>query len=602
MQKILISNTDPISSNSRDISCIDVDRPLGPPAKPSGYEIFRAMNSPKLVLAPMVDMSELPWRNLSRQYGAQLCYTPMIHAQQMAQAMKSSTNAAYYRTEYFDGRSTNSDRPLIAQFCGNDPDTMVDAAKILERINKGHLDAIDLNLGCPQGIAKRGNYGAFLMDDWKCVGDIISTLDRNISFPITAKIRVFESTEKTVQYAKMIEESGAKVLCVHGRTRDMKGTKTGLADWEKIKAVKQALSIPIIANGNILYYKDIEECLQTTGVDAVMIAETNLHNPAILYPSICDKRNESIIDFSSLMSPIPVELATRYQSFEKYPLLMEHRPAYLMAFDYLKHCIDCYYGFEKVDFSRDIMEAKFECFGMGSIRSHLFKMMRRILTRFPDFRARLDKSNTYAKIFSVLDELKQCVEQDILENLDNGDEAEWSLLTDSGKKILEATEELVPVSGGYRVLPYWVTQPYIRPVQSDNPDQPLKKDIVQAKGNISEHRRREFALREERKRRKMELRRILDAKPKNRAKYERCLTCENIGSRKCSHKRCQSCCKSIFHRKLSEFNIPIDISNVEEKVPNSTLLNLKPLYCPYHSTKKWKSVLYPMKNEIIEQL
>lgn len=102
------------------------------------------------------------------------------------------------------------DRPLIAQFCANDPQEFYQGA--LRLASAGVVDAVDLNLGCPQGIAKRGHYGAFLMEDWGLIERMIQTLNRDLPVPVTAKFRVYDSTEKSVQYAKMLEAAGAQML------------------------------------------------------------------------------------------------------------------------------------------------------------------------------------------------------------------------------------------------------------------------------------------------------------------------------------------------------------------------------------------------------
>jgi tRNA-dihydrouridine synthase 1 len=90
---------------------------------------------------------------------------------------------------------------------------------------------VDINFGCPQRIAKRGNYGAFLMDDWPLVEKLIKELDENLDVPVTAKIRVYDDLEKSVEYAKMVEKAGAQIIAVHGRTREQKRLAEYKCNW-----------------------------------------------------------------------------------------------------------------------------------------------------------------------------------------------------------------------------------------------------------------------------------------------------------------------------------------------------------------------------------
>ncbi|ELQ74875.1 tRNA-dihydrouridine synthase [Trachipleistophora hominis] len=221
-------------------------------------------NRPLMVLAPMYKNCGLAYRTLSRKYGTDLCYTEMVHTQKFLQ----TKNKKRWLDDFVDS-------PLIVQICGNDPCVMRKAAEYFT----GAL-AIDVNFGCPQLIAKRGNYGAYLQDDWQLTSEILKSLS-SLEQPVTCKIRIFDDDKRTIDYVRMIEMSGCKMLAVHGRTREQRGQNTGLANWNTIKLVKEHLTIPVISNGNILCRRDVIDCLNFTKCDGVMVAETHLYNPLI---------------------------------------------------------------------------------------------------------------------------------------------------------------------------------------------------------------------------------------------------------------------------------------------------------------------------------
>ena len=236
------------------------------------------MGSPKRVIAPMVEQSDLVWRRLSRKYGAELCYTPMINARMFAEPKNEKFRQQIFSTDV-------QDRPLVVQFAANNPQELLRAARYVE----DKCDAIDINLGCPQDIARKGRYGAYIQDEWDLIHDMISLLDQELAIPVTAKCRIFPTKVKTLDYAKMIVSAGASILTIHARTRDQKGQKTGLADWRYIQHLREHLPSDqvIFANGNVLYSSDIDRCIAETGCDGVMCAEGNLYNPAIfLNPSL----------------------------------------------------------------------------------------------------------------------------------------------------------------------------------------------------------------------------------------------------------------------------------------------------------------------------
>ncbi|KAF2197249.1 FMN-linked oxidoreductase [Delitschia confertaspora ATCC 74209] len=277
--------------------------PAAKRVKLHGRAFYESIGSPKWVVAPMVEQSEFAWRMLTRSFlppdqsPKLLAYTPMFHSRMFADTPKyrdshfqplrsflPSPVDNYHISQlpesewHLDG-NPKFDRPLFVQFCSNSPDDLLAAAKHVAPF----CDAVDLNLGCPQGIAKRGNYGAFLQEDWDLISRMIRRLHEELDVPVTAKMRVLETKEKTLEYAKTLLNAGASIITVHGRRREQKGHNTGLADWSFIRYLRDNLppETVIFANGNILQHEDIDKCLAATGADAVMSAEGNLYDPTI---------------------------------------------------------------------------------------------------------------------------------------------------------------------------------------------------------------------------------------------------------------------------------------------------------------------------------
>ncbi|KAG6545966.1 hypothetical protein Mapa_012627 [Marchantia paleacea] len=280
----------------------------------AAWEHWRELGAPKLHLAPMVDQSELPFRMLCRRYGATAAYTPMLHSRVFLDDIN------YRRNEF---STCEGDRPLFVQFCANEPETLLQAALLVQ----SQCDYVDINLGCPQRVARRGNYGAFLMDDLPLVRSLVSHLASNLSVPVSCKIRVFPELEDTLAYARMLEAAGCSLLAVHGRTREQKFSQLVRADWNAIRAVKEAVRIPVLANGNIRWMEDVEACMAATGVDGVMSAESLLENPALFagYRTVMDQdpTNSSLkiiderllcLEYFDLVEkyPVPMRMVLRH--------------------------------------------------------------------------------------------------------------------------------------------------------------------------------------------------------------------------------------------------------------------------------------------------
>ena len=245
---------------------------------------YESIGSPKFISAPMVDQSKLAWRLLVKNNGADLAYSEMMHARMFKEDKRYRQSCIDWDDySHISGNkdieeiSRKKDSPLIVQFAGDDPDTVVAAGRYLHH----DVAAIDLNLGCPQKIAKRGNYGAYLLSQPDQVMKVLSAMVKGLDCPITAKIRRLATDEATIELCQRIEATGVQLLTVHGRTVDNSKLYIGPCDWDIIKKVKETLTIPVIANGGISSRADAIRCLEYTGADGVMSSEALLENPKL---------------------------------------------------------------------------------------------------------------------------------------------------------------------------------------------------------------------------------------------------------------------------------------------------------------------------------
>ncbi|ETW29250.1 hypothetical protein PFFCH_03300 [Plasmodium falciparum FCH/4] len=258
---------------------------------------WESLGKPKYISAPMVDLSELPFRLLCRKYNCDLAFTPMLHSKNFVEHEK-------YRKGYF--KSCDMDKPVIAQFCGNDSKILLEAINFI----KDDVNAVDINLGCPQQIAKKGNYGAFLLHKHDEVVNLISDITNNCVIPITCKIRKIDNDyQKTLNLCYDLQSRGIKMITVHGRTKEEKGINIKQCDYEIIRIIKERLNIPIIANGSIEHFEDIKKCLNYTKADAVMCAEILLEKPYFF--------SNKNIDAVNIVNEY-FELYLKYESNTKY--------------------------------------------------------------------------------------------------------------------------------------------------------------------------------------------------------------------------------------------------------------------------------------------
>lgn len=166
--------------------------------------------------------------------------------------------------------------------CGNTAASVVELSLAIQ--HTGRVDAIDLNLGCPQRSACRDFFGAFLMDHPSLVSDIVTAMVAALDIPVTCKIRLLPEYEDTLAFCRMLEAAGCSLVTVHGRRRE-RTHHEGPADWNQIAALKSALGIPVMGNGGVRSLQEGLERLNETGVDGIMAATGLLDNPYLFSAS-----------------------------------------------------------------------------------------------------------------------------------------------------------------------------------------------------------------------------------------------------------------------------------------------------------------------------
>ncbi len=223
----------------------------------------------RMILSPMDGFSDLPFRSLARSLGSSMSYTEFVNAIDVL-------NDA----PYLDRRLTylEEERPVVFQIFDDDPQRLLEAALILRERNP---DIIDVNMGCSaRTVAGRGA-GAGLLREPAKIADIFSALSNALDIPVTGKIRIGwdEDSLNYLEVARIVEDNGGALLAVHGRTK--KQAYRGQANWDAIAEIKQALSIPVIGNGDVRRVGDVQRMIDHTGVDGVMIARAAIGNPWI---------------------------------------------------------------------------------------------------------------------------------------------------------------------------------------------------------------------------------------------------------------------------------------------------------------------------------
>ena len=224
------------------------------------------VNNP-IALGPMAGVTDWAFRTVCAELGANITVTEMVSSR--ALVYKDKKSAALLRK--------NAGSLCGAQIFGNDPEIMAEGARLALEISG--CDFIDINMGCPMPKIANSGDGCGLMRTPELAGDIVKSVVRAVDVPVTVKCRLGwdKGSINVLDFSKRMEDNGAAMLAVHGRTRSM--LYSGVADWDMIAKVKQQLSIPLIANGDIIDGQTAVKCLNWTKADGVMIGRATFGNP-----------------------------------------------------------------------------------------------------------------------------------------------------------------------------------------------------------------------------------------------------------------------------------------------------------------------------------
>jgi len=225
-----------------------------------------------VVLAPMAGICNSAFRRIIREMGAGLIYAEMVSDKALVYENQKTEDMLYM---------TDEERPISQQIFGSDKESFIEAAKII--YEKMKPDIIDINMGCPvPKVAVSAQAGAALLKNPDKIYEIVKGIKEAVPIPVTVKIRSGWDSKSinAVEVAKVCEKAGASAICVHPRTRNQR--YEGTADWNIIKAVKEAVNIPVIGNGDIKTVYDAKRMIEETGCDAVMIGRASLGNPWLI--------------------------------------------------------------------------------------------------------------------------------------------------------------------------------------------------------------------------------------------------------------------------------------------------------------------------------
>ena len=281
---------------------------------PDDKPLFHIGNVPvhgDAMIAPMSGYTDSPFRRICRAHGSAMSYTGLITEAVIRH--KDSERSLLFSPD---------ERPIIFNVVGSDEDII---ERICRKIEEVQPDVIDVNMGCPSRKIVLKNQGAYLLRDPELAGRIIKRVSTSLSVPVSAKIRLgWDSRSRNyLDVSRIIEDNGASMIAVHGRTKDQ--GYSGTADWDAIAEIKNAVRIPVLGNGDVRRFQDIERMKKHTGCDAVLIGRAAVGNPWIF-----ERRNRETVSPREMFDVAKRHLEMMIEFYGEYGLILfrKHAVAY----------------------------------------------------------------------------------------------------------------------------------------------------------------------------------------------------------------------------------------------------------------------------------